>query len=233
MRGHHALLERDDRVVGDVDIFRADLSAALGDVAVAEPVLRADEIDAFVCVERMHLERRESDEHPRAGEASLVVLVVADDVAHVLAEEAFDALVKFLHALDVFLVHPALAVRILRLRLERRDGLRLLIVERDVGHEVLDHREALHRRHGDLLARCELVHARHAHELGVAVHLGAARDRKSTRLNSSHRTISYAVFCLKKKKNKTKHSTTACRSTDKRPKYLYRNDRAATTGRRE
>src|SRR5207248_10733713 len=29
-----------------------------------------------------------------------------------------------------------------------------------------------------------------------------ARDRKSTRLNSSHRTISYAVFCLKKKKKK-------------------------------
>src|SRR5471032_3521172 len=27
-------------------------------------------------------------------------------------------------------------------------------------------------------------------------------DRKSTRLNSSHITISYAVFCLKKKKNK-------------------------------
>src|SRR5437867_7242238 len=30
---------------------------------------------------------------------------------------------------------------------------------------------------------------------------GELRDRKSTRLNSSHRTISYAVFCLKKKKN--------------------------------
>src|SRR5207248_8583675 len=29
----------------------------------------------------------------------------------------------------------------------------------------------------------------------------ARQDRKSTRLNSSHRTISYAVFCLKKKKN--------------------------------
>src|SRR5436189_4138935 len=28
------------------------------------------------------------------------------------------------------------------------------------------------------------------------------RDRKSTRLNSSHRCISYAVFCLKKKKKK-------------------------------
>src|SRR2546422_2379462 len=30
---------------------------------------------------------------------------------------------------------------------------------------------------------------------------GAAVDRKSTRLNSSHGYISYAVFCLKKKKN--------------------------------
>src|SRR2546430_11995332 len=30
---------------------------------------------------------------------------------------------------------------------------------------------------------------------------GALRDRKSTRLNSSHSQISYAVFCLKKKKN--------------------------------
>src|SRR5439155_9952865 len=30
------------------------------------------------------------------------------------------------------------------------------------------------------------------------------RDRKSTRLNSSHVAISYAVFCLKKKKNRKK-----------------------------
>src|SRR6476660_10010114 len=33
---------------------------------------------------------------------------------------------------------------------------------------------------------------------------GGCRDRKSTRLNSSHQIISYAVFCLKKKK-KTKY----------------------------
>src|SRR3712207_7077739 len=32
-------------------------------------------------------------------------------------------------------------------------------------------------------------------------------DRKSTRLNSSHANISYAVFCLKKKKNKLKENT--------------------------
>src|SRR5256886_7483363 len=33
-------------------------------------------------------------------------------------------------------------------------------------------------------------------------------DRKSTRLNSSHSQISYAVFCLKKKKKMTYHSRT-------------------------
>src|SRR2546430_8614985 len=32
------------------------------------------------------------------------------------------------------------------------------------------------------------------------------RDRKSTRLNSSHSQISYAVFCLKKKKKTTMHA---------------------------
>src|SRR5258708_13182641 len=32
-------------------------------------------------------------------------------------------------------------------------------------------------------------------------------DRKSTRLNSSHQIISYAVFCLKKKKNPRSHPT--------------------------
>src|SRR6266508_6403035 len=37
-------------------------------------------------------------------------------------------------------------------------------------------------------------------------HEWICRDRKSTRLNSSHVAISYAVFCLKKKKN-TMHTT--------------------------
>src|SRR5690242_21464495 len=35
------------------------------------------------------------------------------------------------------------------------------------------------------------------------------RDRKSTRLNSSHMSISYAVFCLKKKKKKKYNNTTS------------------------
>src|SRR2546429_3625380 len=36
---------------------------------------------------------------------------------------------------------------------------------------------------------------------------GSERDRKSTRLNSSHGYISYAVFCLKKKKKTTRRTS--------------------------
>src|SRR2546430_7209133 len=52
--------------------------------------------------------------------------------------------------------------------------------------------------------RVDAVHgARAAHHLLALEPVGGARaggDRKSTRLNSSHSQISYAVFCLKKKK---------------------------------
>src|SRR2546422_5408359 len=39
-------------------------------------------------------------------------------------------------------------------------------------------------------------------DVKVTLHVSVTLDRKSTRLNSSHGYISYAVFCLKKKKNK-------------------------------
>src|SRR5438034_1589231 len=40
---------------------------------------------------------------------------------------------------------------------------------------------------------------------GAAPGIRQVQDRKSTRLNSSHTVISYAVFCLKKKKTNTRH----------------------------
>src|SRR5205807_6361485 len=70
----------------------------------------------------------------------------------------------------------------------------------------------------DLLAARQPVHAAQSlvgESLELAAHAGneasvgtqgfleEARDRKSTRLNSSHLVISYAVFCLKKKKKST------------------------------
>src|SRR5256885_8840231 len=45
--------------------------------------------------------------------------------------------------------------------------------------------------------------ARDAHEAAHGLHQQVVADRKSTRLNSSHLVISYAVFCLKKKKKPT------------------------------
>src|SRR5438309_8247249 len=44
------------------------------------------------------------------------------------------------------------------------------------------------------------------HGLGAERSSRATRDRKSTRLNSSHSSISYAVFCLKKKNKINKQS---------------------------
>src|SRR5689334_24662483 len=49
--------------------------------------------------------------------------------------------------------------------------------------------------YGDLVFR-----QRVGQRLRGACGIGAGADRKSTRLNSSHSSISYAVFCLKKKK---------------------------------
>src|SRR2546421_3210032 len=48
-------------------------------------------------------------------------------------------------------------------------------------------------------------------------------DRKSTRLNSSHDQISYAVFCLKKKKNK--HDSVDRRRLDKKHRANSKSQR--------
>src|SRR5947208_5123825 len=68
----------------------------------------------------------------------------------------------------------------------------------------------LERRRAALDVGLELHGERRRSVLGRAVGPGEERrgllDRKSTRLNSSHQIISYAVFCLKKKKQENAHS---------------------------
>src|SRR5438477_9030146 len=67
---------------------------------------------------------------------------------------------------------------------------------------------SLHRRSSDLAGELAgravvvLLLVRVCAAVGIGGNLTprVARDRKSTRLNSSHMSISYAVFCLKKKK---------------------------------
>src|SRR5690606_27806872 len=72
-----------------------------------------------------------------------------------------------------------------------------------IGARLFDHEEALLR--ADLaLPAAQLAAARRGARLGARTAAWVAGDRyldrKSTRLNSSHVKISYAVFCLKKKK---------------------------------
>src|SRR2546426_6611243 len=65
----------------------------------------------------------------------------------------------------------------------------------------------LFRSHGELREQRQLAVPLHAGERGADPLPGVCVDRKSTRLNSSHLVISYAVFCLKKKKTKTMRRT--------------------------
>src|SRR2546422_7803366 len=63
-------------------------------------------------------------------------------------------------------------------------------------------------------------------ETGVApsvVHSGDRADRKSTRLNSSHGYISYAVFCLKKKTNVREHSALITKNVALRSQQRHTN----------
>src|SRR5690606_40463264 len=86
-------------------------------------------------------------------------------------------------------------------------------------HGAGDHRH-LHafptRRSSDLLGLQPVLQRLAGRRVGPGAALGvhqARRDRKSTRLNSSHVKTSYAVFCLKKKKTYRPRATlSACLS---------------------
>src|SRR4051794_39696563 len=75
-----------------------------------------------------------------------------------------------------------------------REGAELALTQRE-----FDLLHFLARHPGRAFSREELMNARPGWR--------ARKDRKSTRLNSSHPSISYAVFCLKKKKKTTNQTT--------------------------
>src|SRR5690348_18148895 len=69
--------------------------------------------------------------------------------------------------------------------------------------------DLVRRQHGERRKWHRALESRRSHRRSVrrCPALGAKeQDRKSTRLNSSHPSISYAVFCLKKKKQKHTHN---------------------------
>src|SRR5262249_25736240 len=105
----HALLHRDDRVVGDLAVLAAALGAARGDVAVPQAEVVLGDVAPVGLVGRVHLQLRDAHEEPGAGEGLLVLRVVTDHVAGVLAQEALNALAELLRAVHILLLHPELA----------------------------------------------------------------------------------------------------------------------------
>src|SRR5215213_7997789 len=72
----YPLLERNNRVVRDVDIFWTDFSAALRDIAVADARVFARQLQTIHGVQRMHVELSEADEEPWPSEVVLVLLMI-------------------------------------------------------------------------------------------------------------------------------------------------------------
>src|SRR6266850_848871 len=133
---YDTLFQRNDRVVCDSDVFGANFGATLCDVAIAEALRLLQFGKPILRIERMHLQCRDMNKKTRANEF-VVLAMVAQDVADILAKETFDALPKFLDPVDVHLGHPPGPVgRIRRARLEFFDLLLDLEFPRDVGHQV-------------------------------------------------------------------------------------------------
>src|SRR5215203_644955 len=165
-----ALLEGDDGVVGDVDVYRADFCAALGDVAEPEAVVLLEVGQPVGLVHGVHLQPLVPDEE--AWSCELGVLVVRpQDVVDVLAHKALYALLRLVEALDVLLVHRE--GRLLA-GLEGLDALGDLVVPGDVGDQIFYDGEGPHG--ADVyLSSVVFFDARLAQELGPAVDLRAAR----------------------------------------------------------
>src|SRR5262252_11159471 len=109
-----ALLQRNDGVVSDVDVFGTDLGTTLGDIAQTNAKGVLEFAQAVSRVQRMHGQR--SNAHHEARSSKVVPPMVTQDMADILTEEAFNALVEFLQAVDVVLLHAVRTIGLTRLR---------------------------------------------------------------------------------------------------------------------
>src|SRR5690606_12710765 len=101
---NHPFLQRNDRVVGDGNVFWTDFRTTLGDIAVSDSVPTSQFADAVFGIERMQLKRCGIDQETRTDEL-IVLLVITQDMADILAKKTLNTLAKLLDAIDVFLFH--------------------------------------------------------------------------------------------------------------------------------
>src|SRR5688500_7741234 len=102
-------------------------------------------------------------------------------------------------------VYDALLGQLMSLRIEPGSRVTIHVLARELGVSQTPIRDALNRMEAEGL----VVRVPHAgYRIPPQITRHRFEDRKSTRLNSSHLVISYAVFCLKKKKQAQRNTST-------------------------
>src|SRR5437773_12276394 len=80
---HDALFERDNGIVRDANLFRADLGAALCDVALADAQFLAEQPSARCAVHGVHIQTRDAQQKARPS-VLIILVVLALTVAYFL-----------------------------------------------------------------------------------------------------------------------------------------------------
>ena len=138
-----------------MNIFRANLSATFRDVAEADSQIILEQASAIERIKRMKLEAGHTNKKARPAECFLFVML-ANDVANVLAQKAFDAFAEFLDAVDVDLGNIPIGAL---LRLERWNFFIHGVIPGNVRDEIFNAREGLHGHDRDGLIHRQRVHA--------------------------------------------------------------------------
>ena len=158
-----------------MNVFGTNLAAALGDVAVTDPMNISELVGSILRIQRMHLQRRSVDQKPRPDKA-VVHAMIAQDVADILAKKALDAFPEFLDSIDIGLLHPPGAIRRIRwARFEFLDPLLHRKIPRHIGDQVFQDRECLDRLDRNWSIDGQLAHSGHAHQPGHAVDFSRTR----------------------------------------------------------
>src|SRR6266478_3594395 len=137
----------------------------------------------------MHFERRNPDKETRSAEL-FHLLVLAKNVAHILAQETFNALAKLLHPVHVLLEHFPVGAGS---GFERRNFLVDAVIPGNIGDQIFDHGERLHRLNCDGLVEGKGIHTSLAGEPRSAVDLGRAGAALTGFAIPAHRQIGCLV----------------------------------------
>src|SRR5262249_20309516 len=151
-----SFLEWNNRIIRYRDVFGANLRTTLRNITVADSLCGFQIQRPVLSIQGVHFESRGVNKKP--GADKFLHMVVSQNVADILAQEALDALSEFLDAIDIGLRHPPASIgRVWWARLEFLDALLGCVVEGHIRHEVLDLGKCLHGLNRDGLIEWQIA----------------------------------------------------------------------------